>query len=298
MATGFLCMTRILATAGFLICLAFSIWSAAHAQAPLRNLATDNGCFPWQDFRNGQCVNKQQQTTPPPAMPEPAPAVTSPAPPAPLPPSLAEPVAPPPPPPPVVASPNCPANTHLESGRCVTDTFTRAAPQMALVCDGGTATNGACVCPSGFSLMPAPGNAPGGTCARADAENCLGGELTVSGKCLCSGQVTMDGATYLLEYSNGKCLPMRCPVTALLQDGRCPATASPQLSSAPEPGSKPRPAKETRESSDEGEPRHHCERGMVYTRSGCVPARRRTHESYESRWRQYYQNYRYPGIGN
>ena len=251
-------------------------------------------------------MNKQQQTTAPPAMPEPAPAVTSPAPPAPPPPSLAEPVAPPPPPavapppppPAVVANPNCPANAHLEGGRCVADSFTRTAPQVALVCDGGTATNGTCVCPAGFSLIPAPGNAPGGTCARADAENCLGGELTVSGKCLCSGQVTMDGETYLLEYSNGKCLPSRCPVTAQLHEGRCAATPSPRLSSAPEPESKPRPARETKESSDEGEPHRHCERGMVYTRSGCVPARRRTHESYESRWRQYYQNYRYPGMGN
>jgi hypothetical protein len=247
-------------------------------------------------------VNKQQQTTPPPAMPEPAPAVAPPAPPAPPPPAVAEPVAPPPPPPAVappppppavVANPNCPANTHLESGRCVADTFTRAAPLAAFVCDGGTATNGTCVCPSGFSLIPAPGNAPGGTCARTDADNCLGGELTVSGKCLCSGQVTMDGATYLLEYSNGKCLPMRCPVTALSHEGRCGPMASPQLSSEPEAEQKPRPAREAKETSDEGESRHHCGRGMIYTHSGCVPARRRSPESYENRWRQYYQNYRY-----
>src|SRR5690348_2624866 len=116
-------MTRILATAAFLICMAFSDWSAASAQAPQRNLATDNGCFPWQDFRNGHCVNKQQ-TPPPPAAPESAPVATPPAPPAPPPPpSVAEPVAPPPPPPAVaapapspavVATPNCPANTHAE----------------------------------------------------------------------------------------------------------------------------------------------------------------------------------------
>lgn len=295
-------MARILA--GFLFCLAVSIWSAAQAQTPQRNLATDNGCFPWQEFRNGQCVNKQQ-TTPPPATPEPAPAAVAPAPPAP-PPSVAEPVAPPPPPPAMappspppaaVGTPNCPANAHVESGRCVADTFTRAAPQTVLVCDGGTVTNGTCVCPSGFSLMPAPGNAPGGTCARSNADSCLGGELTASGKCLCSGQVTMDGQTYLLEYSNGKCLPMRCPVTALSQ-GKCSESPSPQLSSAPEHDSKPQPAREAKEASDEGEPRHHCERGMVHTRSGCVPARRRAQESYENRWRQYYQNYRYPGMGN
>jgi hypothetical protein len=57
---------------------------------------------------------------------------------------------------------------------------------------------------------------------------CLGGELTAGGKCLCSGQVTMSGETYLLEYSRGKCLPMRCPVSEL-NDGKC--TTSPTLQS-------------------------------------------------------------------
>jgi hypothetical protein len=106
------------------------------------------------------------------------------------------------------------------SGGCVAEPTTRASPQLAIVCDGGTVTNGACVCPAGFDLMSVSDNA-GGTCVRSNAENCLGGELTVSGKCMCNGQVTMDGETYLLEYSNGKCLPMRCPVTARLQDGHC-----------------------------------------------------------------------------
>jgi hypothetical protein len=257
-------MTRILAAAAFLICLAFSI--PAHAQSD-RTIATDNGCFPWQDFKNGQCVAKPAQT-PPPALPAPAePAVAS-----------------PPPPTPVVAAPSPPAAPPP----VLADPVTRASPQLAIVCDGGTVTNGICACPAGYNLMPAPDNA-GGTCVRTNAENCLGGELTVDGKCMCSGQVTMDGETYLLEYSNGKCLPTRCPVTSSLRDGRCP---SPKLSSEPEP----KPVKETKGSADDSEPRHHCERGMVYTRSGCVPARRRAQDNYESRLRQYYRNYQFPGM--
>ena len=244
-------------------------------------MATDNGCFPWQDFKNGQCVAKPAQT-PPPALPESAePAVAPPPPPAP------PVVAAPPPPPPVVAAPLPPAPPPV-----LANPTTRASPQLAIVCEGGTVTNGTCACPAGFNLMPSAGNA-GGTCVRTNAENCLGGELTVSGKCMCSGQVTLDGETYLLEYSNGKCLPMRCPVTALLRDGRCVASPSPQLSSEPEP----KPAKESREAKDtddSDQPRHRCERGMVYTRSGCVPARRRT-QDYEARMRQYYRNYQFPG---
>ncbi len=170
---------------------------------------------------------------------------------------------------------------------------THASPQLAIVCDGGTVTNGTCACPAGFNLMPAAGNA-GGTCVRTNADNCLGGELTVNGKCMCSGQVTMDGETYLLEYSNGKCLPMRCPVTASLRDGRCVASSSPQLSSEPE--SKPQPAAKEAKNTDESEPRHHCERGMVNSRSGCVPARRRIQGINELRLRQYYRNYQFPGM--
>jgi len=146
------------------------------------------------------------------------------------------------------------------------------------------------VCPSGFNLKPTDDNV-GGTCVRTDAENCLGGELTVSGKCMCSGRVTMDGETYPLEYSRGKCLPSRCPKTAMWRDGRCVANASPQLSSEP----KQQPAKEAKDASGDSEPRRHCERGMVLTRSGCVPARRRV-QDYESRLRQYYRNYRFPGM--
>jgi hypothetical protein len=271
-------MTRIFAAAAILISLAFSTSYPAHSQSN-RNLATDNGCFPWQDFKNGQCVAKSSQTPPPP-LPAPAPAEA--------PQAVAPPAPPPPPPPPVVANP-CPdgsrnqsgqcvclPNTSYDtpSGRCLADSLTRT-PDIAIVCEGGTATNGACVCPSGFRLMPAAGNAGGGTCVRTNAENCLGGELTASGKCLCSGKVTMDGETYLLEYSSGKCLPMRCPVTALLHDGRCVATPSPQLSAGPEPKAGPAPneSKETK-----------------------MPVRRRGPDVNEPRFRQYYRNYQIPGM--
>jgi hypothetical protein len=191
----------------------------------------------------------------------------------------------------------CPTRTHVDAatGGCVADISPRRPEQPAIVCNGGTVTNGACDCPAGFDLMPA-GNGSGGTCARADADNCLGGEMTAGGKCVCSGQVTMDGETYLLEYSGGKCLPMRCPVTAL-HDGKCgAATTTAQPSS--EPAGKSRPAarkedvKETRDASDEDEHRRHCGRGMVMTRSGCVAAHRR--QNWEGSARQYYRNL-YPG---
>jgi len=71
--------------------------------------------------------------------------------------------------------------------------------------------------------MPASGNAGGGICVKTKAENCLGGELTVSGTCLCNGQVVMSGETYLLEYSRGKCVPKRCPVQTQRRGGKCVA---------------------------------------------------------------------------
>jgi hypothetical protein len=294
MARGFR-MTRIFAATAILFCLAFSISKPAQAQAT-RNMATDNGCFPWQDFKNGQCVAKPSQA-PPPSLPaptsDPLPAVAP----------------PPPPPPPVVANPCpdgtsnvagqcvCPTSTHLDgaSGRCVADISTRA-PQPVIACDGGTVTNGACACPQGFNLMPASGDAEGGTCARTNAENCLGGELTVSGKCMCSGQVTMDGETYLLEYSNGKCLPMRCPVTAL-RDGKCGTNPSAKASQEPENKERPAPreARETRDAPEESEHGRHCGRGMIHTRSGCVEARRRRDwDENAASARQYYRRL-YPG---
>ena len=290
MATGVPRMTRIFAATAILICLASSISSAAHSQS---NSATDHGCFPWQEFRNGQCVAKPTNTAPP--APAPAvtpPAVTPPAPPAP--PSLA-------------AGPcleggfknsagecACPTGTHADiaSGRCAADI---AVQPENLTCDGGTLSNGACVCPSGFNLMPAAGNAGGGTCVRTDAENCQGGELTVSGRCLCNGQVTISGETYLLAYSNGKCLPMSCPISAM-KDSKCGATASTQPTAEPE--TKPRPApKETRQTRNhpgESEHRRHCGRGMVLTRVGCMPVERPLNDLYH----QYYRNYQFPGTAS
>jgi hypothetical protein len=78
------------------------------------------------------------------------------------------------------------------------------------------------------------------------AENCLGGELTADGKCLCTGQVVMSGETYLLEYSRGKCLPRQCPVGTLPRDGKCVATSagSPAPGAEPSGGERPAPPKE------------------------------------------------------
>jgi hypothetical protein len=287
MPTGF-CMTRIFTATAILICLAFSFFPPAQA-AGSRNLATDNGCFPWQDFKNGQCVAKQSQT-PPPALP--APAVAPPSPP-PLTAAPAPPIVCPDGASNVAGQCKCPTSTHADaaSGRCVAD-ISPQRPAPAIVCDGGTVTNGACACPQGFRLLPAAGSAEGGTCARTDADNCLGGELTVSGKCICSGQVTMDGETYLLEYSGGKCLPMRCPVTAL-RNGKCgAATTSARPSAEAESKGGPAPAndvKESRERPEEDEHRRRCGHGMVATRSGCVPAHRRSSD-WEGRARQYYHN--------
>src|SRR5262245_48482808 len=263
-------MTRFSATAVILFCLAFSIPLPGHSQSD-RSWATDNGCFPWQDFKKGQCVAKPSQA--PLLEPAPSPVVTAPV--VTAPPAVA-------PSPPVVASPP-PA-----------DIVTRT-PETNVVCEGGTLYNGACTCPTGFNLVPAPGNA-GGTCVRTNAENCLGGQLTVDGKCLCNGHVTMTGETYLLEYSNGKCLPTRCTINAALRDGRCVASSSPQLGVEPEPNPKPaaKEAREAKEASQDFEPRHHCGRGMMYTRSGCVPAHRRVPDMY----RQYYRYYQFPGLPN
>ena len=48
-----------------------------------------------------------------------------------------------------------------------------------VVCEGGTVSNGLCLCPAGFNVMPTSANANGGTCVRTNAENCQGGEMTV-----------------------------------------------------------------------------------------------------------------------
>jgi len=249
-------MTRILATAAILICLSFSMSCPAFSEQQ-RNLASDNGCFPWQDFRNGKCVTKESPTSPPPLPEQPA-AAASPALAAPVPSAIAAPPAPAVAPPSVAASPP------------PSEIITRR-PELAVTCNGGTVDNGACICPSGFRVMAASGDEAGGTCVRTNAETCLGGELTVDGKCLCSGQVTMSGETYLLEYSRGKCLPMRCPVTEL-KDGKC--TTAPTLQSTnagprTEPVARTEPAARA-----QPEPRRRCRRGMVQTRSGCVAAHR------------------------
>jgi hypothetical protein len=92
----------------------------------------------------------------------------------------------------------------------------------SVVCGGGVMNNGVCTCPAGFNLMQANGNVAGsGTCVRTNAENCLGGELTVTGTCFCNGRVTMSGETYALEFVGGKCVPKRCPEHSYLKDGKC-----------------------------------------------------------------------------
>ncbi|MCK1390823.1 hypothetical protein [Bradyrhizobium sp. 1] len=172
------------------------------ALAPEPAQAQDSGgsdrCFPWQEFRGGNCVAKAAPLDPPPAgtpLPSPPPL-----------PERSETTAPPAPAPP------------------------RAL--IAITCIGGTASDGQCACPAGFQLMPS-GTDPGGTCVRTNAVNCQGGALTVAGECLCDGQVTMSGQVYELELSRGKCVPKRCP-----REGPCltaatkpEGEASPRLSS-------------------------------------------------------------------
>ena len=262
-------------------------WLAFFSSFPAIAQSDPSQCFPWQEFKNGSCVAKPSQ-------------------------------APPPLPPPAASLPDpcfdgkrslssqctCPINTHMEGGRCTADAAAPPAIPAApvavtppvppplppplppstrkadepLLCDGGSASGGRCVCPAGYVVMPprGDGGGGGGTCVRTDASNCQGGELTVSGACLCNGQVVMSGETYLLEYSRGKCLPMRCPVTEL-KEGKC--TTSPTLQSTEEAEPKKRPAPTRAES----EPRRRCGRGMVQTRSGCVAAHRR--------WDDYYGDY-------
>jgi hypothetical protein len=141
----------------------------------------------------------------------------------------------------------------------------------SVVCDGGTLSNGACSCPAGFDLMSTNGNLPGsGTCVRTNAENCLGGELTVAGKCLCNRRVIMSGETYGLEFVGGKCIPKRCPENTYSKNGKCAAVSD--RGDAPEDKSKPDQATGP---SDEPARHHGCGRGMVRTHAGCVVARRR-----------------------
>jgi hypothetical protein len=167
------------------------------------------------------------------------------------------------------------------------------------VCDGGSVTDGRCACPAGFDLM-ANGDNTGGTCVRSHAENCLGGELTVDGKCLCTGQVVMSGETYLLEYSRGRCMPKQCPVQTLFKDGKCVATSANSPDTSPEfvGGSRPAPPKEPQEEETQNEASHRyrCGRGTVRTRAGCASAHRRASRLSISAGglRRYYHRMRFP----
>lgn len=202
-------------------------------------------CFPWQELRNGVCIAKSTPVAPAPVptAPEPSP------PPAPAETSAAT--------PPLV----CPTNSHVEGGACIVDlTPAPTSPRtlITITCNGGTARDGQCTCPAGFRLLPA-GTDPGGTCVRANADNCLGGQMTVAGECLCIGQVTMSGQVYDLEFTHGKCVPKHCP-----RDGPCvTAATNPSADASPRLSSEERP--------------RDCGGGIVATRHGCVPARRRSH---------------------
>ena len=143
--------------------------------------------------------------------------------------------------------------------------------------------NGSCACPGGFHVMAISGVAVGGRCVKTDAENCLGGELTVTGVCQCNGQVTMSGEVYLLEFVKGKCIPQRCPLQTVLRDGKCLRTSATTPASEPEATGKVTPAAPVKEAkepaetkdSDDDDHRRHCGRGMVRNRAGeCVSRRR------------------------
>jgi hypothetical protein len=162
----------------------------------------------------------------------------------------------------------------------------------SIVCDGGKVTEGRCACPAGFELMPNSDNA-GGTCVKYHTEDCLGGELTVGGKCLCTGQVVMSGETYLLENARGKCIPRQCPVQTLLKDGKCVATSANSPATSPDLAGSPKPAP-PKQAAEEPEHQYRCGRGMVRTRSGCAAPHRRYSIGADSLRRYYYRMYRYP----
>ena len=278
-------------------------WLAFFSSFPAIAQSDPSQCFPWQEFKNGTCVAKPSQAPPP--LPADAPVSSA---------------------PPCTDGTRslsgqctCPINMHLERGRCTADASisTPATPAITpaaiappippplpqptrkadepLLCDGGTASSGRCVCPAGYIVMPPRGGGSGGTCVRTDAANCQGGELTVSGACMCNGQVVMSGETYLLEYTNGKCVPKRCPVSTEMRDGKCTSVSAVTPASAPEPEPKAKP-KDTKDT-DEGERHRGCGRGMVRSHSGnCVVARRRMPAiAAPPGLSQYYQNYPFPG---
>jgi hypothetical protein len=275
MAKG-LMMTRVFAAAAISICSLFLIPAPAQAQ-------NDSDCFPWQEIRGGRCVPKGTSA------PTQSPIMSGPC----------------------IGGSNdaggqcvCPANTHLDdaSGSCLANVIPAVpqapSPAVNIVCDGGQLSDGTCACPAGFRLKPAGDNpAAGGACVRTDAENCLGGELTVSGTCLCDRRVIMSGEEYALEYVNGKCVPQRCPIVAL-KEGQCLLATAKSGNAEPEEKAKPISPKVGVE---EPEQRRHCGRGMIRTHSGCVPARRRYPSFYEGSpagLSGYYRSYKFPGYSN
>jgi hypothetical protein len=218
-----LIMTRLSAAAIIAICWFLFIAVPAFAQSEqgavpscpagevLKNglCVPDQGkCFPWQEFREGNCVAKPApaQVAPPQLAPAKCIGGTSNA----------------------TGQCACPANTHLDdgSGSCVADIAPARKASDSVVCDGGALTGGSCACPAGFDLAPAGSTAAGGgTCVKTNASNCLGGELTVAGTCFCNGRVTMSGENYALELVGGKCVPKRCPEHTYLKDGKCIASS-------------------------------------------------------------------------
>jgi hypothetical protein len=248
-------MTRFAAAIllGLALNLGLGLCLAGTGQA--QDAAPADRCFPWQEFRNGVCVAKSVPTAPAQA-PSPPPAAAD---------SSATTI-------PLV----CPPNSHVDGGACITDASpTPPRAPITITCNGGTASNGQCICPAGYELMPT-GVDPGGTCARTNAENCIGGAMTVAGQCLCNGRVTMSGQVYDLEFAKGQCVPKRCP-----RDAPCvTAAAKPETDASPKLSSE--------------EPSRDCGRGMVATRHGCVPARHRSHATDPSSYFRITPNYESP----
>jgi hypothetical protein len=290
-------MTRCFAAA------AIAVFLVVFSSNPIRAQANEDSnlqCFPWQEVRNGRCVAKPVAGPPPPAA-APTAAAPLPAPqPSTDPCSLRN----------LSSQCRCPASTHRDtaSGTCVADApVTPVAPPVApvppkpavaIVCTGGTVADGACICPSGFNLMSADGNtANGGTCVKPHADNCLGGELTVSGICLCTGQVVMSGETYGLEYANGKCVPKRCPEQTVLKGGKCLSISTTAAAPEPETTTSPAPGK----LANDDEHPHHCGKGTVHAHSGCLPARRRYSVGIGAippDLQRYYRNFHAPGLSS
>ncbi|MGH6777013.1 MAG: hypothetical protein ACRECL_03235 [Bradyrhizobium sp.] len=145
--------------------------------------------------------------------------------------------------------------------------------------------------------MPIDNAAGGGMCVKLHAENCLGGELTVSGACLCNAQVVMSGKTYGLKDIGGKCLPTRCPLHTVLKGDQCIAASSAASAPGPETA-KPAPP---RQAVRKGKYPRRCGRGMVRTHSGCVAARRRHgRRTYDipGELRRYYRTYGLRGFSS